>query len=336
MASREAILRWAGLRGWLEPCQTRDLGECRQRRLRRAVRGAVTESRNAQRGQPGGPNKERQQRHHDHSARRRERFTAERHARSWGEPGVHGAVSPEQRISRLSGRLPAQRAAPQARRAARSIRPAVSSSGDAPSPNTLSVVATSAEDSSRSASATVTITAQPTILSLLPSSITAGAAGGFTLRVAGRKLRTGIGAGPGSSILISGSPAHHELAIPRQIVRRRSVPPTLPLATSLSVTIQNPDGTMSNTVSVRRGAGSAEPGDIPLTPGRAERTGRGHRRHRPQHQWFVFPAPGREPERRRARPISTRHEHLHIGRRSGNVRGRQPRARPWPTSAFFP
>ena len=73
-----------------------------------------------------------------------------------------------------------------------------------PSPNALSVVATSAEDSGRTASSAITITSQPTILSLLPSSITAGAAGGFALLVQGANF-VPAGAGPSSSILVGSS-----------------------------------------------------------------------------------------------------------------------------------
>ncbi len=134
-----------------------------------------------------------------------------------------------------------------------------------PSPNTLSVVATSAEDSSRAASAAVTITAQPTILSLLPSSITAGAAGGFTLLVQGANF-VPAGAGPGSSILIGGSQritACDSSANCSTLLGSSDVA----LATSLSVTLENPDGTVSNTVAFVVVPAPLAAGDIALTPG---------------------------------------------------------------------
>jgi hypothetical protein len=134
-----------------------------------------------------------------------------------------------------------------------------------PSPNTLSVVATSAEDSSRAASAAVTITAQPTILSLLPSSITAGAAGGFALLVQGANF-VPAGAGPGSSILIGGSQritacdSSSDCSTPLNSS-------DVALATSLSVRLENPDGTMSNTVAFVVAPTPLPAGDIALTPG---------------------------------------------------------------------
>ena len=135
----------------------------------------------------------------------------------------------------------------------------------APTPNTLSVVATSAEDASRSASGTVTITAKPTILSLLPSSITAGAAGGFALRALGANF-VPAGAGPGSSILVSAIQRITTCNSPADCSTTLSTS-DISLATRLSVTVQNPDGTLSNTVSFIVVPGGPGPGDIPLTPG---------------------------------------------------------------------
>lgn len=134
-----------------------------------------------------------------------------------------------------------------------------------PTPNVFSVVATSAEDASRSASATVTITAKPTILSLLPSSITAGAAGGFALRALGANFVV-AGAGPGSSILVSASQRITTCDSASDCSTTLSTS-DVALATSLSVTIQNPDGTLSNTASFIVVPGAPGPGDIPLTPG---------------------------------------------------------------------
>jgi hypothetical protein len=134
-----------------------------------------------------------------------------------------------------------------------------------PTPNVLNVVATSAEDTSRVASATVTITAKPTILSLLPSSITAGAAGGFALRVQGANFVAG-GAGTGSSILIGASERITTCGSASDCSTLLSTS-DVALAASLSVTIQNPDSTLSNTVSFVVVPGTSGPGDIPLTPG---------------------------------------------------------------------
>jgi hypothetical protein len=73
----------------------------------------------------------------------------------------------------------------------------------APSPNAVTVMATSAADASKMASATVAITSGPTIEIVLPSSVFAGAVESFPLAVQG----TGFVAGSGvdaSTILING------------------------------------------------------------------------------------------------------------------------------------
>lgn len=75
----------------------------------------------------------------------------------------------------------------------------------APSPNAISIVATSAADSTKSATATVAITSGPTIESLLPSSVMAGAAESFPLEVTGVNFASGSGAGA-SVILLNGTP----------------------------------------------------------------------------------------------------------------------------------
>jgi predicted secreted protein len=141
-----------------------------------------------------------------------------------------------------------------------------------PSPNTLSVVATSAEDSSRSASSIVTITAQPTILSLLPSSITAGAAGGFALLVQGANF-VPAGAGPGSSILIGGNQRITTCDSSSDCSTLLSSS-DVALATSLNVMLQNPDGTLSNTVNFIVVPATSGVGEIALTPGAPNVTGK--------------------------------------------------------------
>jgi len=134
-----------------------------------------------------------------------------------------------------------------------------------PSPNALSVVATSAEDSSRTASSAITITAQPTILSLLPSSATAGAAGGFTLLVQGANFVPG-GPGPGSAIFFDGSQRSTTCASASDCSTLLSSA-DVAVATNPIVTIQNPDGTLSNTVLFVVVAATSSPENIPLTPG---------------------------------------------------------------------
>jgi len=135
----------------------------------------------------------------------------------------------------------------------------------APSPDSLSVVATSAADTSQTGSAAITINPQPTILSLLPSSITAGAAGGFVFLVEGANF-VPAGSGPGSTILIGGAQ--------RATSCTSSSDCSTPLASTdvaaagnLNVAIRNPDGTVSNTVAFVIVPPSGPMGRIPLTPG---------------------------------------------------------------------
>lgn len=75
----------------------------------------------------------------------------------------------------------------------------------APSPNAISVVATSAVDPTKSATATVAIASGPTIEALLPSSVMAGAVESFPLEVKGLNFVAGNGTGA-SVILLNGTP----------------------------------------------------------------------------------------------------------------------------------
>jgi hypothetical protein len=73
-----------------------------------------------------------------------------------------------------------------------------------PAPNAIQVVAISSDDTSQSGLANVTISGGANILALHPSSVYAGAAQGFTLRVDGSSF-TAANPGPGSTMLIGGT-----------------------------------------------------------------------------------------------------------------------------------
>jgi hypothetical protein len=73
----------------------------------------------------------------------------------------------------------------------------------APSPNAISIIATSEADNTKSASATIAITSGPTIEVILPSSAMAGAIEGFPVSVRGLNFVPGS-AGTGSAILLNG------------------------------------------------------------------------------------------------------------------------------------
>jgi hypothetical protein len=74
----------------------------------------------------------------------------------------------------------------------------------APSPNAISIIATSQADNTKSAAATIAITSGPTIEVLLPSSAMAGAIEGFPVSVQGLNFVPGS-AGTGSTILLNGA-----------------------------------------------------------------------------------------------------------------------------------
>jgi hypothetical protein len=73
----------------------------------------------------------------------------------------------------------------------------------APSPNAISIVATSVADNTKSASATIAVTSGPAIEVILPSSAMAGAIEGFPVTVHGLNFVPGS-AGTGSAILLNG------------------------------------------------------------------------------------------------------------------------------------
>lgn len=141
-----------------------------------------------------------------------------------------------------------------------------------PSPNLISISATSSEDTSQSGTATVIISGTPSIWSVSPSSATSGSAGGFTLNLTGANF-AGSSPGPGSTILVAGTP--------RTTSCISSVECATSLASSdlvspgnLSVRVQNPDGTLSNTEIFVVPAQGAGPDTILLTPGTPSVTGK--------------------------------------------------------------
>jgi hypothetical protein len=120
--------------------------------------------------------------------------------------------------------------------------------GAPPAPNAIQVVAISSDDTSQSGIANVTISAGANILALHPSSVYAGAAQGFTLRVDGSGFAASS-PGPGSAMLIGGTARVTTCASTLEC----SAPITaedVALAGSLSIQMQNPNGTKSNAVSL--------------------------------------------------------------------------------------
>ncbi len=135
----------------------------------------------------------------------------------------------------------------------------------APTPKTFNVVATSSEDTSRFASASVTVTLQPVILSLLPSSATAGAAGGFTLLVTGGNF-IATSPGPGSAILVGGT-ARATVCSSTASCSTTLTAQDLLFATNLGIAVQNPGGAVSNAATFVVAPPPAGAGAVLLTPG---------------------------------------------------------------------
>jgi len=115
-----------------------------------------------------------------------------------------------------------------------------------PSPDSISVTATSADDTSRSASATVTIATGPSVNTLLPASVIAGAAGGFPLKVQGSGFLPSS-PGPGSTIILNGSARATSCSSTGECTTTLAAA-DLAVAGSFPLQIRNPDATLSNQV----------------------------------------------------------------------------------------
>ncbi len=117
-----------------------------------------------------------------------------------------------------------------------------------PTPNTITVTATSADDTSRSGSATVTVATGATITTLLPASLTAGATGDFALKVQGSNFVPST-PGPGSTVLLNGT-ARTTTCPSGGECRITLAAADLAVAGNFPVQIRNPDSTRSNQVSL--------------------------------------------------------------------------------------
>jgi len=118
----------------------------------------------------------------------------------------------------------------------------------APSPNAVTVLASSAADASKTASATVAITSGPTIEIILPSSVFAGAVESFPLAVQGAGFVAGSGVGA-STILINGTARGTTCAAATSCATGLNPADVASAATS-TVQVQNPgpNGALSNPV----------------------------------------------------------------------------------------
>ena len=118
----------------------------------------------------------------------------------------------------------------------------------APSPNAITITATSEADTTKSATATVVINSGPTIESISPSSVMAGAVEGFPLAVRGLNFVAGSGTGA-SAILIDGTARATTCSTAGQCAIALA-PSDIASAAVLTIEVENPGtpGAISNPV----------------------------------------------------------------------------------------
>jgi hypothetical protein len=133
----------------------------------------------------------------------------------------------------------------------------------APSPNTLQVLAISSDDPSQEAAASVTIASGAIIQSLAPASVYAGGANGFTLRVDGSGFVLSS-PGPGSTLLIAGTARTTTCTTTGECTAPISAS-DIAAPGSVSVQLQSPDGSRSNSVSLVVAAPNTSNGAVALT-----------------------------------------------------------------------
>jgi len=138
----------------------------------------------------------------------------------------------------------------------------------APSPNAISVTATSRADPTKSAAAMIAISSGPMIEVILPSSVMAGAAEGFPMELEGANFVEGSGAAA-STILINGVARATTCASGAQCVTTLN-PADVASAGALTVQVQNPGnpGALSNPVELVIVPYDVSVGTIALSAGR--------------------------------------------------------------------
>jgi len=142
----------------------------------------------------------------------------------------------------------------------------------APAPDALQVVAISAEDSSQSGTANVTISTGADILTLHPASVYAGGANGFTLRVDGSGF-VGSNPGPGSTLMIGGTARTTTCSSAAECTAAVAASDVVAVG-SVTVQVRNPDGSSSNAVALVVSAPNARDEGIALTSAAPAATGK--------------------------------------------------------------
>ena len=140
-----------------------------------------------------------------------------------------------------------------------------------PSPDAIQVVAISRDDTSQSGSANITISTGANILTLHPASVYVGSANGFTLSVNGSGFVL-TNPGPGSTLLIAGT-ARVTTCATVNVCTAPVTAADVAQPGNVSVQIKNPDGTLSNVVSLVVAAFNINDTVITLTSSSPSSTG---------------------------------------------------------------
>jgi hypothetical protein len=140
-----------------------------------------------------------------------------------------------------------------------------------PSPPTAVVHATSNANPTAVGESIITLTMAPAISALLPASVFAGGAGGFTLSVQGADF-VASSPGPGSTILVGGT-ARTTDCTSSDICTTSLTAADIAVAGTLSVQIENPGSIVSNIVTFVVAPAPAASGVISLTPANPVVTG---------------------------------------------------------------
>lgn len=141
-----------------------------------------------------------------------------------------------------------------------------------PTPDSVEIVAVSADDTTQSGAANVTISGGANILALHPASVYAGAADGFTLRVDGSGFAASS-PGPGATILIGGTARTTTCSSAMEC----TAPVTasdVAITGSVAVLVQSPSGAQSNTAMLVVVAPNTSDDVISLTTGAPAATGK--------------------------------------------------------------
>jgi hypothetical protein len=144
--------------------------------------------------------------------------------------------------------------------------------GTSPVPNSLQVVAISSDDTAQSGTANVTIAAGANLVSLHPASVYAGAVLGFVLRVDGGGFLL-TNPGPGSALLVGGTPRTTS-CLSNTECTAAVFPFDVSTAGNLTIQVQNPDGSHSNTLSLVVAPSNSTDSTIALTGANPNATGK--------------------------------------------------------------